>query len=647
MGRIPEYTRGIIKPRQTPNLVDFGAIQDAGATAKGVADVSGMAADVVNAHNRANEATAVNDAVIAKQKDDMEYLDQVRKQNESNPFGFAKRIEPDITKRDQERAKALPSEAARKAYFETSKRLNLGIYESNFSWENTRKTQIYASRVKSSVDNNNLLALRAGRDGMPLDEYLKNVDATTVASGGVFAPEQVMALNQDGRSQAAAFWIDGVNERNPFEAEKVLNSGKLDRQLGADGLQRAYKAVEVEKARREKAAKDAIMNENFLNGKRPPDPSNKEDRKIIDMAYAKSGLLDAFQSGDPAAMTETVNLISETSIIPNAVQSTLRGYIENGNEQQKSMAYSVIGNIQEVKPAALSGPAGFTAAEIKDAAAYNSLIRSGATPRFADEAVKQANSPMQTDIRNYRETELNAIMKDITPETIQDEYGKGVFNLNPDFMGSQNEARIFADYKNIYREEYLRYGNKKSAEAAAIAAVRINNGETYITGGEKLMQFPPENYYGVPRLTLKENAEWMREELKTDLSGFGFKGDLDKVSLVPTLNSQARIDQGLKPQYHAFVETDRDGFPVIDILLDDKNQPVTIAFDNKKASEKSVAKREKEVQDAAYGRSVEAGKEFYGTPTFGRYITQQIVDFTRDKNLEYPIVHGLMPETEK
>ena len=606
MATIPEYTRGIIRQRQTPDAFNLGAIQDAGALMRGVAGVADYGAQIAIAHERANEATAVNDAIIAKQKDDLEYLDKVRKQNENNPFGFAKRLEPEMAKRDEERAKALPSERARKAYQETAKRLNLGIYEENFNWENTRKTQIYANRVQNSLDNINLLALRAGREGRPIEDVFKEVDATTAAAGGVLSTDKLMQINQSGRSDAAAFWIDGIVNTNPYEAQKILDSGKYDGALGAARLARAYGATEAEIKRREKEAAEAQSVADLMAGNRLADPSNKDDRKLVNSMYIKSGILEGFQAGDMEAYKQTVSVIKQTSIIPESVQSTVRGYMSNGNTQQKKLAYSFIGQIEEVNPAALVGSGGFTEKEIKDAAAYNSLLRSGATPSFAEQSIQMANSPMEADVRQLRNADLSKIMKDFTPEMITDEYGKGWFTSAPDFMGSQAQAKTFADYKNVFKEAYLQYGNQEVAHSVAMSAVKVSNGETYITGGKKLMQFPPEQFYGAPNLTIKENAEWMRAELQSDLSKFGFTGDLAKVSLVPTMDSKAIVDSGGKPLYNALVEVDRDGMPFIDVLRDEKNQPVKIGFDTEKRVKAEAKKREEEVFGAQAKRATNA-----------------------------------------
>jgi hypothetical protein len=263
MPRIPEYTVGIVRERQTPNNFSMQKINDAGAAMRGIAGITNAGAQLAIQMKQADDATAVNDAIIAKQRSDIEWLETTRTQRQDNPFGFAKEIEPELKKRDDEIIKNLPSSAAKRAFSETSKRLNLQTFESNFNWENTRKTQIFASRVQDSIENNNILMLRAGREGLAPDEYLKNVDAATVAAGGVFAADKLADINQAGRGEGLKYYLQGMMESNPSRVKDILDSKKYDADLGADSILRLTKMAEEELERRK--VKQIAENMRFAN----------------------------------------------------------------------------------------------------------------------------------------------------------------------------------------------------------------------------------------------------------------------------------------------------------------------------------------------------------------------------------------------
>ncbi len=244
MPAIPEYTTSIVRRRATPNTVNMQAIDDAGATMRGVSKATAMGAEMAQKYKDADDATALNDAIIAKQKSDLEWIDAQRKTREGNPDKFAKDIEPEIKKRDDEFMKNL-SGAAKRQFKPTAARINLQTFESNLNWENTRKTQIYASRIQNSKDNLSILAYRAGQEGKPLDDILNNADATVVAGSGVFAPEQLSNLRQDVRKAVIMNNLQGLMESDPAKAKEIIKSRKYDSDLGPDGVMRLTENAEA------------------------------------------------------------------------------------------------------------------------------------------------------------------------------------------------------------------------------------------------------------------------------------------------------------------------------------------------------------------------------------------------------------------
>lgn len=261
MPRIPEYTTTVIRERAVADTFDMGAISRAGEMFSGASQAFGVASDIALKFERANEATAVNEAVIAKQRENIDYLEQVKQQRQGNPSNAAADVEKDLKKRDQEIAETLPSRRAKQAFMNSASRINLQEYGNMVNWENTRKAQIYAGRIQNAISDNNILMLRAGREGLPIDDYLRNVDATTVAATGVFAPEKLTQINQSGRAEGLSYYLQGVAERNPSEAKRLLDSKKYDDDLGAGGLQQLYRVVDAEQKRVQAQAQADIKQE--------------------------------------------------------------------------------------------------------------------------------------------------------------------------------------------------------------------------------------------------------------------------------------------------------------------------------------------------------------------------------------------------
>lgn len=255
MVQIPQYTRGIIQPRQTANIAT-GNVDNTMGFAAATTD---QAAQVTDAYVRAGEATALNEVMIKKQKEDLEFFDTARKQYEGNPDGFAKTIEATMQKRNQDYASQLPTDRARAAFVESANKYDLNIYENSYKWEQTRKAEVYASRIGSALDDNEVLALRAGREGAPIDDILKNVDATVVAASTVFSRDKLDAIRYEGRQKALVSWMQGQLETNPTEVKNILDSKKYDAELGSQNISKLYDSASQQEEAIKKAEEKKLL----------------------------------------------------------------------------------------------------------------------------------------------------------------------------------------------------------------------------------------------------------------------------------------------------------------------------------------------------------------------------------------------------
>lgn len=245
MPTIPEYTKGIIKERAIPSLANPQAIQNASATAFGIAKVADTGADLAFKHKEAQDTTWVNSAVIEAKRKKIETLSAQRESRKSNPFGFSKGFEKNLKDIDEEYSKVAPSKEAKKAYTQTMAQMNLGYYESNLSWENAAKASLYADRVEKSTDDLGVMAFRAGRDGTPIDGLLNDADATAVAAGTINPDKAAVAKTRGKiREHVLDQYLNARATIDPGAVRKELDSKKYDSALGADKLERLYKITE-------------------------------------------------------------------------------------------------------------------------------------------------------------------------------------------------------------------------------------------------------------------------------------------------------------------------------------------------------------------------------------------------------------------
>ena len=407
---------------------------------------------------------------------------------------------------------------------------------------------------------------------------------------------------QTFRSDYAAAAIEGVAMDSPFKAKKLLETDSIKSEMDFEDYAKLTRGVDQMIKQRQAQAAQAKFMEQILEGQRLADPANKVDRKIVDKQFVDSGLLQGLLSGDETSRMETESLIRSTSIIPESLQSTMRGFMLNGDDTQRQFAYSMVGRIGEISPRSLVGPGGFSQKEIDDAQAYNSMTRAGASTEYAIQQIDAASDPIEAPVRNLRESQVNTLISDLTPSQVTDLFDESYWSSDPSFMNKRNEDAIFADYKALYREAFLRYGNDDAAKGAAISQLKTFNGVTNVTGNKALMQLPPERFYSVEQMTPEENTQWMRQEFESDLKGFGV--DPEGATLVASFDSKNRVNNGGKPVYHVIQEReDENGYPIIDLVRGENNEPAIFAFDTdaaqKRWSEKEQARLQLRREQAA------------------------------------------------
>jgi hypothetical protein len=232
MAAVPNYTKGIVRRRDVANQVDPRAIDAAGAVARGVGDLANTGAQVATVIKQKRDTSAVNSAVIDRQKNDLQFREELKKENADNPFDYAERVAPLYKERDKAIMESLPSDDARQAYQATAERLNLQNYEDDLRWQNTRSVEIFANKAEQSIDDLELMAYR----GEPLDEIKRNRQATRVTLEGVLSPEQLNKFDQKSNESIHTSFVQGKIDTNPYEARKILDSQEYDGDLGLDNV---------------------------------------------------------------------------------------------------------------------------------------------------------------------------------------------------------------------------------------------------------------------------------------------------------------------------------------------------------------------------------------------------------------------------
>lgn len=254
--RIPNYTKGLVIRRATPDSVDLGQISAAGDIASGITQVADIGVQVGQRIKQSNDLSAVNGAVIKKQKDDIEFDNTFRQENQDNPIGYAERASDVMKTRTDNFANTLENEEQRSAFKSSAERLNLQNHESNIRWENKRATEMFANRAEQSADD---LATMAYDGTVPLAELNKNLAATSMTLGDVYAKDEIEKfLFQKNRAITKSF-MNGQIDRNPEEAKRLLDSKEHNQSLGAQNVDQLNDKVNRELEQRKKEKLQALQ----------------------------------------------------------------------------------------------------------------------------------------------------------------------------------------------------------------------------------------------------------------------------------------------------------------------------------------------------------------------------------------------------
>jgi len=610
MPRIERYTRGIVKQRATSRLVNESAISDAGSTFNGISDIASGVGAGLDKWVAAKETVAVNEAVIKNKKQKMEFIEQARQENMSTPEDFEKRMEVELGKIDSDMESSLPTGRSKKAFRSTAQDINMTAYAQNFDWAKNRQLENFAESVENTSQDISMMSFRRGLGD--IDDLIKDAEATIVAGSTFVAPEKIDDMRTATFNSVVSSNINAHIQDSPKAVLNALNSQKYDKYLTPDYIRSAtiqannrIKQITNE-ARQAKLVK--AMTQSYLEeGKVKADPANKDHREALDAAYQESGLAERIQELDIDAMSEVLDNIRQTTIIPETLQSTMRGLMFNGTQEERAYAYKFIGSVQQINPQALEQAAGFTQKERSAAEDYNAFVRSGSTPEFAMRAIEDARNPLTQDVRSLRESQANELMKNINESTI---IGIKDFDDNPIwFMGhpsaimrdgnNMQAGRAVTNYNKIFREAYLQYGDVTQAKNKAEAAITTSMGATDVTGSRMVMDYAPEDYYNEPLrdpllgVTKADMTKAYQGQLQAQISA--------KLGSVPTnyflqpaVNTARRVEMNLKPQYNVWFENDKTG--ELDMVRDEMNNPYLASFDENAVIDKfknKYAKKQK------------------------------------------------------
>lgn len=339
------------------------------------------------------------------------------------------------------------------------------------------------------------------------------------------------------------------------------------------------------------------------------DPSSKKHKAILDDHFQKitspsgEALRDSVINMTPEGGMLATEFVKKYKIIPETLQSDLRGMMNGGDLEQKEYAYNLVGRMVD------TGAVGFSESEISKATSFNSLMSVGYSNKSAMEQIDVLQNSDYQRIKDANLQKFNESKIEINAEqSVKNIFGEGWFNLAPDDVSVLAQS----DYASIFKNEFLKFGDEAQARDVANKIISERYGQTEITGSEVIMRHPPEKF-GSPMLDEKENREWMQNELKKSLKELGYGDDVEKYSLQGIPENDEYTQYGIPPRY--LVIDPETG----DYVRDKDNDALTIYFDPSVGNKIAGEKMQREIKKK--------------TERYNREAAQRIIN--QDPNLSY------------
>ena len=318
----------------------------------------------------------------------------------------------------------------------------------------------------------------------------------------------------------------------------------------------------------DKRAEDALAEQQeialvgaAIRGEVHLDPKSAEHRQAVDRAF-NDWLLPSLSELEPEQQrAEVVGFVERVGQVPNALRGQLRGQLRAGTSEQKAQAADLIAAIHERQPSALLD---FDREDLAVAELAQDLRRSGVA---ADSAIERASDLVYNADEPAREVRRQRLSKEQVREPFEDRFVSERAD-GPFFEDISVRDALVGDYRRRFAEAYELGGDAEVADRLARRELDRVWGVTRVgAGGPRTMKYAPEALAGVPGLSPEANADWMNEQLLTELRAGGVfdpsKGALrERLQVVAdaiTARETARETALERPPSYAVLLLDEDG----------------------------------------------------------------------------------------
>lgn len=501
MSRVPKYTKAVVRERVTPQLTDLGRIEDAAFESKAISAGLDIATEVGTRIKKANDMSSFNKAFIQKQRDDMQFEADMRKQWSDNPIGFTKEMKKQRKKRDADYTKGLSREAAQ-MFKERSLTYNLSQSKKDMEWENRTAIEKTVDRAETATE---MLATMA-YEGKPLDEIANSKSDILNALGDTLTGREKEKFESYMNTTVFAGVVKGMIDSDPYEAKKTLDKGTYNEFFSVDQLRTlnnqtdsAIAKIEKKTLQQSKLNAQSMLVDMTKQGQVILDPYDKNHQNAVEADWQRTLQQNPVQGEELTNLA--VDYVGQVGVVPKSMESSINAMMMSGTPEQMSIGSDMLEQMAEIDPSLVNQFNDKTrtlARKVQDN--INAGMSRQEAVNSANESIFRSGTPeYQVRVEEYRKESIDF------PEGKFTEF----FRNDPDLV----PAGMKADYNTLLKAYYVDEGLQlDSAQDLAIEKVKNRWSVSTVDGKPRWMKYAPETMY-----KNGANPEWIQKQLAGDV----------------------------------------------------------------------------------------------------------------------------------
>lgn len=334
----------------------------------------------------------------------------------------------------------------------------------------------------------------------------------------------------------------------------------------------------------------------FLDGSAYLNPKDTDAVKDANNAY--EALTPALQEKPPAERNYIISdMISKTRFVPDLVKGNIISAGRSQKPDEVIAAADFLDRMSVTNPHMMDDLG--SEKDLARIRMINDRVNAGVPAKDAMEMVDKALMPMNEAAVQAVKEEIKTLVKE-KPATFWREKAleqfESFWSRDPVTTGAgvvDSLDGMAAKFRNAYEDNYLLTRDAKLAEQRAGEVIKGQYGRTSVNGFSQVLQYPPENYFGIEG----QDNDWMRDQM-VEAAEEVYKGSLNPPSrdyleknlrLVVDPKRTARTAAKGAPEYLLAIVRDNA------LVYFNQEKPFTFSVDaeKKKMVDKARAKADK------------------------------------------------------